>query len=152
MSELAGRGRRSDRGRSRLAPALEAKLQALLDAAGLERPGASAVSRELAEFCRRIRVAPPSRGSVYNALTRIVPPSYARDTLPEAVQRTLHNVGGEEVPGSQIVFAAFNYGDTSAISYAAGLPWSCLYVASRLRGWRPKSRALLRAVTTYRRI
>ena len=39
-----------------------------------------------------------------------------------------------------------------ALSFAAGLPWICLHHAARMRGFRPKSRALLRAVLSFRRI
>jgi hypothetical protein len=51
-----------------------------------------------------------------------------------------------------VAFAAFNYGDVHAISFASGLPWLALYQADRVRGWRPKSHALLRAVMADRGI
>ncbi len=54
------------------------------------------------------------------------------------------------VPGPQVVFYAFNYGSAGAVSFASGLPPLCLERAASLRGWRPKSRALLRAVMSYR--
>lgn len=79
-------------------------------------------------------------------------PSYPRSELPAAITRTLHNVGGDEIPGDQVVFAAFNYGDTRALGFASAMPWSCLYGAARLRGWRPKSLALLRAVMACREL
>jgi hypothetical protein len=131
---------------------VEAELQKLLVVEGAERPSATRVRKKLAEYCRRRRLPVPSRATVYNALLRVAVPSYRRDALPNDVNRTLHNVGGNEVPGDQVVFAAFNYGDTRALSYAAALPWPCLLRASRLRGWRPKSAALLRAVMMYRGI
>jgi hypothetical protein len=56
------------------------------------------------------------------------------------------------VPGDQIVFYCFNYGDVRAISYAAGMPWLCLARASARRGFRSKSLALLRAVMKIRGI
>ena len=146
MSELRARRSRSDRGRSRLDPAVEKELQSLLEPRGYARPGASEVSRGLAEFCRRSGRRVPARSTVYNAVNRLPPIQYDREALPGAIKRTLHNVGGARIAGRQIVFAAFNYGDVAAISYASALPWSCLWTAAQIRGWRPKSLALLRAV------
>jgi len=80
-------------------------------------------------------------------------PAYRWADLPAAVQRSLHNLDEDTwVPARQVVFAAFNYGDVHAISFASGLPWLALYQADRVRGWRPKSHALLRAVMTGRGI
>lgn len=152
MSELTWRRLRSDRGCSRLPAQVEKRLQTLLSASDPARPSLGKVHRELARFCRAARLPVPARATVYNALARVVPPSLSRAGLPESVRTALHNVGGREVPGHQVVFAALNYGDTRALSYAAGLPWSCLRGAARLRGWRPKSLALLRAVMSYRGI
>ncbi len=145
MSELTRRGR-SDRGRSRLDPAVEKQLHRLLRPRDYARPGASEVSRGLAEFCRHSGRRVPARSTVYNAVNRLPPIVYAREALPASVTRTLHNIGGVRIAGRQIVFAAFNYGDTEAISYASTLPWSCLWAAAQMRGWRPKSLTLLRAV------
>jgi len=141
------RARRSDAGRSRLPEAVERKLQELLSTR--ERPDISRVREELTTFCRSKRLAPPSRATLYNAMSRVVPPSYWKRQLPDAVQQTLHNVG-DPVPGAQVVFHAFNYGDTRAISFAAGMPWASLARAAGKPGWRPKSLALLRAVMNYR--
>ncbi len=85
-------------------------------------------------------------------MDRAEPPLYALDELPEAVRRCLHNVGRGPIPGHQVAFAAFNYGEPRALSFAAGMPWSCLHRAARMSGFRPKSLALLRAVVAYRRI
>jgi hypothetical protein len=75
------------------------------------------------------------------------PPVYDFAALPPAVQRALYNLcEGTSVPAPQVVFASFNYGDIEAISFASGLPWLALYQADRIRGWRPKSHSLLRAV------
>ena len=146
-----GRGtRRADLGRSRLPPAVDAELERLLSS--IDRPQMTAVHRELASFCRRNGLRVPSRSTIYNALERIAPPSFHKDALPEFVRRTLHNVGGGPIPGDRIAFAAFNYGDTRALSWAAGLPWLCLHRADGLGGWRPKSHALLRAVLFARGI
>jgi hypothetical protein len=63
------------------------------------------------------------------------------------VQNALYNLGEDAlVPGHQLAFDAFNYGDLSALSFSATLPWVCLDRAAKLRGWRPRSLALLRAV------
>jgi hypothetical protein len=94
----------------------------------------------------------PSRASIYNAFARVAPPSFEKGLLPPEVQAALHNVGDGPVPGRQVAFAAFNYGDERALSFAAGLPWSCLYQAARMRGFRAKSLALLRAVMAFRGI
>lgn len=110
------------------------------------------VHRDLAAFCRRRGLRVPSRSTVYNALRRVAPPSFDRDDLPDAVRRTLHNVGAGPIPGHQVAFAAFNYGRVDALCWAAGLPWICLERADALRGWRPKSHALLRAVLFARGI
>jgi hypothetical protein len=151
-ARLEGRSpkRRSDAGRSRLPPAVEAELTALLSSR--ERPRMSDVHRALTAFCRPRRLPAPSRSTLYNAIERIEPPAFRTDRLPWAVRRTLHNVQHGLVPGHQVAFAAFNYGDTRALSFAAGLPWLCLYRAARLGGWRPKSRALLQAVAACRGI
>lgn len=110
------------------------------------------VHREIAALCGRLGIAVPSRSTLYNAIERATPPAFHRDELPEHVRRTLHNVAPGPIPGHQIVFAAFNYGDTRALSWAAGMPWLCLHHAYRTSGWRPKSRALLRAVMSIRGI
>jgi hypothetical protein len=144
-----GRRRRADAGGSRLAPRVEAKLQAIL-AASFDRPRIGEVHAELSEWCRKAGLASPSRATVYNALDRAIPPAYDMADLPPAVRLCLHNVARGRVPGDQIVFAAFNYGDTRALSFAAAMPWSCLTRAARIPGFRPKSRALLRAVMSHR--
>ncbi|MCA9620764.1 MAG: hypothetical protein KC731_17190 [Myxococcales bacterium] len=76
--------------------------------------------------------------------------------LPEAVTRSLYNLAPgsdqETLPGDVVAFYAFNHGEPRALSFASGLPWLCLIRAERRAGWRPKSRALLRAVMRYRGI
>ena len=154
-----GRARRSDRGRSRIAPEAERHLQRLLQTR--DKPSITAVAKELDEYCRRQRIPSPSRASVYNAVARAPAPSVRVAELPAEVQRSLYNLRIEasrapdaaddrNLPGDQVVFYAFNYGSPRAISYAAGLPWLCLVRATRRPGWRPKSHALLRAVMAYR--
>jgi hypothetical protein len=73
--------------------------------------------------------------------------------LPASVRRALYNLAPEsEVPGHQVAFYCFNYGDLAAISFAAGLPWLALHQARRMRGYRMKSRGLVEAVARARRV
>ena len=66
-------------------------------------------------------------------------------------RESIYNLGVESlVPEAQIAFYCFNYGDLSATSYAAGLPWLALDHAREIRGWRRKSRVLLDAVARAR--
>ena len=63
----------------------------------------------------------------------------------------MYNLGPEaEVPGHQLAFYCFNYGDLPAVSFAAGLPWLALYQARRLPGYRARSRGLIDAVMRVR--
>jgi hypothetical protein len=149
---------RSDRGTSRLGGRVEAELARLLNTQ--ERPSASTVSKELHTFCRRKGLKAPARATVYNAIERVDPPLYAVDALPKEVRDALYNlqardssnVEGLRVRGDHIVFYAFNHGTPRALSFAAGLPWLCLWRALRRPGWRPKSRSLLAAVASHRGI
>lgn len=107
----------------------------------------------IAEHCRKQRLAPPSRATVYKLLGTLPTPAYRVAELPPAVRSALYNLEPEsEVPGHQVAFYCFNYGDVSAVSFAAGLPWLALYQARRLPGYRAKSRGLLDAVTRVRGI
>ncbi len=73
--------------------------------------------------------------------------------MPAGVREGLYNLAANgSVPGRQLVFYCFNYGSVATASYAAGLPWLDLYQAERLRGWRPRSLGLLRAVMAVRGI
>jgi hypothetical protein len=147
----AARRRRSDIGRSRLHPVVETKLAELLG--GHEQPAMSALMAEMAEHCRRQRLPPPARATLYASLSRAPVASFPMRSLPESVRRALHNLGDDAVvPGDQIAFAAFNRGDTSALSWASGLPWPCLRHAALVSGFRPKSLALLLAVMRWRSI
>jgi hypothetical protein len=85
-------------------------------------------------------------------MQRVPIPEYDFDELPGPVRQTLHNVARGKIPGQQVVFAAFNFGDVRAISFASGLPWICLHRAFTIPGFRPKSFALLSAVMAYRGI
>ncbi len=124
----------------------------LRELARRERPDPAAAFRAIQAFCTRGGLRAPSRASVYAAVDRVEPPFYAAAELPEPVRRCLHNVDGARVPGDQVVFAAFNYGDTRALSFASAMPWACLRRAARRSGFRPKSLALLRAVLQVRGI
>jgi hypothetical protein len=146
----SSRKRRSDAGRSRLAPPIERELARILR--GQERPRVTAVYTALRARAARLGLDPPARASIYNAMDRLEAPTFLKRDLPDAVQRVLHNVADGLVPGHHVAFAAFNYGDERALSFAAGLPWICLHRAARMRGFRPKSRALLHAVMSFRRI
>jgi hypothetical protein len=129
---------------------VESKLLSILGSQ--ERPAVVDVLRKLESYCRSRSLRMPSRATIYNAMDRVPIPMFAYEDLPSSVQRTLHNVAHGPIPGHQIAFAAFSYGDSRALSFAAGLPWVCLRAASKARGFRPKSRALLDAVIAYRGI
>jgi hypothetical protein len=145
----SARRRRSDAGRSRLDRRALRALEAL--AGGDERPSMAALQREHAARCARLGVRAPARATLYNTLVRLKGHAYAVSDLPVAVRRALYNVASDAVvPGRQLAFFCFNYGSLPAISFAAGLPWLDLYQATRLRGWRPRSRGLLLAARRAR--
>jgi hypothetical protein len=74
--------------------------------------------------------------------------------LPEELRAALFNLelDGEDatVSAEVLAFYAFNHGAPRALSFASGLPLAALQRAEQRSGWRPKSRALLRAVLHYR--
>jgi hypothetical protein len=151
LATRSSRRRRSDAGKLRLSSAIVAALRPLL--LGPERPNLAAVRRSLEASCRRAGLRVPARGTLYHAIACIDGHRYAIASLPAPVRVALYNLdetGG--VPGHQLAFYCFNYGDLAAISFAAGLPWLDLYQAARLRGWRPRSRGLLDAALAARRI
>ncbi len=109
--------------------------------------------RELATVCEEEGCPMPARATVYAFISNAPTPSYRWSDLPPSVRATLHNVDpAARVPGPQLVQRAFNAGDVAAISFAASLPWLCLYQAREVPGFRPKSLALLRAVMRTRGI
>lgn len=113
----------------------------------------AAVQRGVVEFCVTNGLRPPSRASLYAAFSKIPGHTYPVSQLPPHVVDVLYNLAPSgTVPGHQLAFYCFNYGSLAAVSYAAGLPWLDLYQASRLRGWRPRSRGLLEAVMRARAI
>jgi hypothetical protein len=68
---------------------------------------------------------------VYNVIERLEAPVYSKSALPEAVRGTLYNLADEAlVPGQQVVFYAFNYGDTPALCYLLENDKSCTVVQS----------------------
>ena len=151
LTRTSTRRRRSDAGHSRLRPPVLAELRAA--ALGMDRPRLSAIQRRLARVCVRHGLKMPSRASVYNTISRIEGHEYEVSALPAGVREGLYNLSANSsVPGRQLVFYCFNYGSVAAASYAAGLPWLDLYQAERLRGWRPRSLGLLRAVMAVRGI
>jgi len=108
---------------------------------------------EIERECRREGLRPPSRATVYKLLDTLPTATRRVSELPRPVREALFNLGSEsEVPGHQLAFYCFNYGDLSALSFASGLPWLALHQALRLPGFRAKSRGLLEAVARARGI
>jgi hypothetical protein len=151
LDRQSTRRRRSDAGHSRLPPAVLAVLGRA--ALGRDRPSMGALQRQVADVCTDQGIRPPARASLYAAIGRIDGHVYAIAALPGAVSDTLYNLASDgTVPGPQLVFNCFNYGSVAAICYAAGLPWLDVFQASKLRGWRPRSRSLLQSVMRLRGI
>jgi hypothetical protein len=89
------------------------------------------------------------------AKSRTPMPHFAVKDLPREVRESLYNLEAEsnlklKVPGDQLAFYCFNYDAPRALSFAAGLPRLCLESAAKRPGFRPKGRALLAAVLSYR--
>lgn len=147
----ARRRPRSDRGASRLDPALGTELARLLD--GYDKPVVRDLVERLGAFARERGLRPPARATVYSFMARAPVRRYRVSELPPLVRATLFNLAPDsDVPGDQLAFHCFNYGGTEAMSFAAGLPWRHLHVAWRKRGWRPRSRGLLEAVMRARNL
>lgn len=145
------RRRRSDRGTSRLDPrVLDCVAGALAEQ---ERPPPRDTFRRIGTCCRSRGLEPPSRASIYKLMLTLPGPTYRAGDLPESVQSALYNLDQDsEVPGRQVAFYCFNYGDLAAVSFASGLPWLVLYQARRLRGFRERSRGLIEAAMRARGI
>ncbi len=108
---------------------------------------------EIGRRCRRAEVRTPSRATVYKLLGTLPTPSYRVRDLPRPVREALYNLAPEGfVPGHQLAFYCFNYGDLAAVSFASGLPWLALRQALRLPGWRARSRGLAEAAASARGI
>jgi len=151
LRRASRRARRSDAGRSRLPRPVLAEIAG--SALAIDRPSMTELQRRVADVCDRTGVRHPSRASLYNALATFHGHRYRVSSLPPHIVATLYNLAPDAViPGAQLAFYCFNYGALAAITFAAGLPWLDLYHASRMRGWRPRSRGLLDAVMRARRI
>jgi hypothetical protein len=145
------RRRRSDTGKQRIEPAVARQLRRLL--ADDEYPKVESLLTELRRACRKRHLACPSRATVYKFIQSDPGKSYPAATLPAEVCDVLYNLSPEgTVPGAQLAFYCFNYGGLAALHFAAALPWLPLCQAYRMRGWRAKSRGLLRAVLVARGI
>ena len=146
---LGGGRRRADAGTFRLDPRLQDKLGELFETT--EPLRMRVIERKLGDFCRSTGLRIPSRAALYRARRSIPLSRYRKADLTEAVQASLYNLDADAlVPGDQIVFYAFNYGSTAAMSFAAGLPVVCLERAARLAGWRRKSLSALQCVLLWR--
>jgi hypothetical protein len=145
------RKRRSDAGLSRLPAVAVAEVRAA--ALGHNRPPMVELQRRVAAVCDAAGLKAPSRASLYNAFSTIDGHFYSVGSLPPEIAAVLYNLDPSGVvPGRQLALYCFNYGGLSAFSFAAALPWLDLYQASRVRGWRPRSRGLLQAVMRVRGI
>lgn len=148
---IPGRRPRSDRGGSRLDPRVLSWLADELS--GQEPPSIAGVRKLLATRCEEEGLRPPSRATVYKLLDRLPTGTYRVSELPAAARAALYNLDpSSEVPGHQLAFYCFNYGDLAAVSFAAGLPWLALHQALRLPGYRARSRGLAEAVARARGI
>ncbi len=150
-SKNSGRRPRSDRGKMRISPRLAAKLNAILSEQ--EKPSIKKILSELTEYCNKKRAKPPARATLYQFMAKTSTGNYQPMSLPMAVQDALYNLDlNVPVPGHQLAFYCFNYGNLAAISFASVLPWLPLYQAAKMRGYREKSRGLLEAVLRVRGI
>jgi hypothetical protein len=145
------RKRRADAGVTRLPEPAVSELRRLLG--GQERPSMRDVGRELGVFCQARGLRPPARATLYRFMAEVPMHHYRVAGLPPWVGASLYNLDADaRVPGHQLVFYAFNYGDARAMSFAAALPWVDLYQAARIRGWRAMSLGPLRAAMRKRKI
>lgn len=112
-----------------------------------------AILDDLGTWCEALGEKTPARATVYQAMARFPSGTYPIGELPAQVRIALYNLDPDgTVPGHQLAFYCLNYGDLSAMSFAAGLPWLSLYQAADLPGWRRRSRGLLEAIRRVRRI
>ncbi len=112
-----------------------------------------AIRADLLAFCREAGYRVPARATLYSFMAKAPTRLYSSARLPVAAQAALYNLDSKaRVPGHQLAFYCFNYGDLAALCFAAGLPWLSLYQAARMRGFRGKSRGLLEAVLRARGI
>ncbi len=145
------RRKRSDRGVARLHPEVIELVHHL--ASGQSRPRMTDLVAEVGRFSKVRGLRSPSRTALYRLLDHLAGHTYEISALPQDVRLTLHNVEPTaRIPGAQLAFHCFNYGNSRALSFAAGLPWLDLHQARRKRGWRAKSRGVLDAVCRARGI
>jgi hypothetical protein len=143
--------KRSDCGQTRVDRRILDELRTALQ--GQHRPSMKTVLADLQVFCDRRRLACPCRATVYKLMRTLPIHRYPISSLPPAVQTTLYNLDPQgDIPGHQLAFYCFNYGDLPALCFGAGLPWVDLYQAVRMRGFRARSRGLLEAVNRVRGI
>ena len=148
---LPSRSPRSDRGVARLPDGVLAIVTRAFS--GQDRPRTRDLLAAIAAECRRRRLAPPSRATVYKWMDSVPCRRHRMGDLPAAVRATLFNLApGSAVPAHQVVFCCFNHGDLAAMSFAAGMPWLALHQALRVPGFRGRSRGLLEAVARARGI
>lgn len=134
--EGTARRPRSDAGKSRLPDAVVGALLKMMRRQ--ERPPMREMLDEIAEVCRQIRETTPSRATIYRFMAQCPPRQVRIADLPDSVRETLYNLDHNGlVPGHQLAFYAFSFGDMRALSFATGLPWPDLYQADRMRGWPP---------------
>lgn len=151
LGERGARKRREDRGEARLHPEVAGRLEELLQSQ--DRVPVRTILKDLGEFCEQRGLRCPARATIYQWMAQLQPRRYLVAELPAAVRETLYNLSDDAlVPGHQLAFHCLNYGSLEAVSFAAGLPWLALYQATRLRGWRSRSRGLLEAICRARRI
>ncbi len=113
-----------------------------------ERPKMRTLMHDIQTFCVERAMNVPSRATLYKLLPGLPVPAYRVGDLPQSVQDALYNqVPDALVPGHQVAYYCFNYGNSRAVSFAAGLPWLALYQAVRLPGYRKKSLGLALAVS-----
>lgn len=150
LNKTARRGR-SDRGRSRLDAQIQRRLDQLLS--GQDKPPMRDILCDIRCFCEESGLKSPSRATVYAYLIQTRGNEYRLSDLPSEVRSCLYNLRDDAtLPGRQLAFYCFNYGDSRAAAFAAGLPWLDLYQAARTQGWRRRSRGLLQAVLRVRNI
>jgi hypothetical protein len=143
--------KRADAGQLRVSTSVLAHLHTLVQ--GHDRPRMVDLLAALRIRCRQRGDACPSRATLYKLLNQVDGHSYDPAKLPPAVRSALYNINLEQpVPGHQLAFYCFHYGDLQALSFASGLPWIDLYQAARTPGWRPRTRGLLDAVLEARGI
>jgi hypothetical protein len=151
IDPAGSRRTRSDQGTHRLPAAVLLEVRRL--AGGRDRPAISDLLAEVSRSCAARGLRPPSRTALYRLLDDMESHAYPMASLPQDVRLTLHNVDpAAAVPGSQLAFHCFNYGNSRALSFASGLPWLDLHQARLKRGWRAKSLGLLHAVCRARGI